>query len=79
MDLMVIYCGSLTLLKVTWNDGSETQHQIIMNIFNTRNQKKKPSDIETRIPLIEERLNVSKRTSASEATITKEPVTKTRL
>jgi hypothetical protein len=37
-----------------------------------------PSDIETRIPLIEERLNVSKRTSASEATITKEPVTETR-
>ncbi len=34
-----------------------------------------PADIETRIPLIEERLNVSKRTYASEATITKEPVT----
>jgi uncharacterized protein (TIGR02271 family) len=37
-----------------------------------------PSDIETRIPLIEERLNVSKRTSTSEATITKEPVTETK-
>ena len=35
------------------------------------------SDAETRIPLIEERLNVSKRTSTSEATITKEPVTET--
>jgi uncharacterized protein (TIGR02271 family) len=34
-----------------------------------------PSDVETRIPLIEERLNVSKSTSTSEATITKEPVT----
>ncbi len=34
-----------------------------------------PSDIETRIPLMEEKLNVSKRTSTSEATITKEPVT----
>ncbi len=37
-----------------------------------------PSDIETRIPLMEERLNVSKRTSTSEATITKEPVTETK-
>ena len=37
-----------------------------------------PSDIETRIPLIEERLNVSKNTSTSEATITKEPVTETK-
>jgi uncharacterized protein (TIGR02271 family) len=36
------------------------------------------SDAETRIPLIEERLNVSKRTSTSEATITKEPVTETK-
>jgi hypothetical protein len=44
-----------------------------------KSEKEVPSDIETRIPLIEERLNVSKRTSASEATITKEPVTKTRL
>lgn len=37
-----------------------------------------PPDVETRIPLIEERLNVSKRTSTSEATITKEPVTETK-
>ena len=36
-----------------------------------------PTDIETRIPVIEERLNVSKRVSTSEATITKEPVTET--
>lgn len=35
-------------------------------------------DVETRIPLIEERLNVSKRTSTSEVTITKEPVTETK-
>lgn len=37
-----------------------------------------PADIETRIPVIEERLNVSKRVSTSEATITKEPVTETK-
>ncbi|MDQ3847677.1 MAG: YsnF/AvaK domain-containing protein [Thermoproteota archaeon] len=40
--------------------------------------KEAPTDIETRIPLMEERLNVSKRTSSSEATITKEPVTETK-
>ena len=34
-----------------------------------------PSYIETRIPIIEERLNVQKRESSMEATITKEPVT----
>ena len=37
-----------------------------------------PADAETRIPLIEERLNVSKSKSTSEATITKEPVTETK-
>ncbi len=41
-------------------------------------KKEVPSDIETKIPLIEERLNVSKRTSTSEATITKKPVTETK-
>ena len=34
-----------------------------------------PPDAETRIPVIEERLNVQKRESTQEATITKEPVT----
>jgi uncharacterized protein (TIGR02271 family) len=33
-----------------------------------------PSDIETKIPVIEERLNVQKRESSRETTITKEPV-----
>lgn len=37
-----------------------------------------PADIETRIPVLEERLNVSKRTSTAEATITKEPMTETK-
>lgn len=37
-----------------------------------------PSDIETRIPVIEERLQVSKRASTSEATVTKKPVTETK-
>ena len=35
-------------------------------------------DVEKRIPLIEERLNVSKHTSTSETTITKKPVTETK-
>src|SRR5579884_1604539 len=37
-----------------------------------------PVDIETRIPVIEERLNVAKRVSTQEATITKEPLTETK-
>ncbi len=36
------------------------------------------SDVEKRIPLIEERLNVSKSTSTSETTIKKKPVTETK-
>ncbi len=43
-----------------------------------KSEEEVPSDVETRIPLIEERLNVSKRTSTSEATITKKPVTETK-
>lgn len=37
-----------------------------------------PRDIETRIPAIEERLQVSKRASTEEAVITKKPVTETK-
>src|SRR5918995_549262 len=37
-----------------------------------------PADIETRIPVIEERLDVGKREYTREATITKEPVTETK-
>ncbi len=43
-----------------------------------KSEEEVPSDVETRIPLIEEQLNVSKRTSTSETTITKEPVTETK-
>jgi uncharacterized protein (TIGR02271 family) len=48
------------------------------NEYSNYKTQETPSDVETRIPLIEERLNVSKRTSTSEATITKEPVTETK-
>lgn len=37
-----------------------------------------PSDIETRIPVIEERMQVSKRVTTEEATITKEPMSETK-
>ncbi|AIF82751.1 conserved domain protein, TIGR02271+C111 [Candidatus Nitrososphaera evergladensis SR1] len=37
-----------------------------------------PADIETRIPLIEERLDVTKRLKTGEVTIAKEPVTETK-
>jgi uncharacterized protein (TIGR02271 family) len=48
------------------------------NEYSNYRTQESPVDVETRIPLVEERLNVSKRTSTSEATITKEPVTETR-
>lgn len=48
------------------------------NEYSQYKTQETPSDIETRIPLIAERLNVSKNTSTSEATITKEPVTETK-
>jgi uncharacterized protein (TIGR02271 family) len=48
------------------------------NEYSSYKTHESPADVETRIPLIEERLNVSKRTSTSEATITKEPVTETK-
>ena len=46
--------------------------------YSSYKTQETPPDVETRIPLIEERLNVSKSTSTSEATITKEPVTETK-
>lgn len=48
------------------------------NEYSNYKTQETPSDVETRIPLIEERLNVSKSTSTSEATTTKEPVTETK-
>ena len=48
------------------------------NEYSNYKTQESPADVETRIPLIEERLNVSKSTSTSEATITKEPVTETK-
>jgi uncharacterized protein (TIGR02271 family) len=48
------------------------------NEYSSYKTQESPADVETRIPLIEERLNVSKHTSTSEATITKEPVTETK-
>jgi uncharacterized protein (TIGR02271 family) len=58
-----------------WNRDSPPDYNDY-NRYKTSEQA--PSDAETRIPLIEERLNVSKSTSTSEATITKEPVTETK-
>jgi uncharacterized protein (TIGR02271 family) len=57
-----------------WKRDSPPDH----NEYSDYKTQETPSDIETRIPLIEERLNVSKSTSTSEATITKEPVTETK-
>jgi uncharacterized protein (TIGR02271 family) len=45
---------------------------------SSRNAANVKEETDTRVPLMEERLNVSKRESAQEATITKEPVTETK-
>jgi len=67
-----------------WFNASENDIQGFMrdsppgNDEYSRYRENAPADIETRIPVIEERLQVSKRASTTEATITKEPVTETR-
>jgi uncharacterized protein (TIGR02271 family) len=48
------------------------------NEYSNYKTQETPSDVETRIPLIEERLNVSKKIMTDEATIIKEPVTETK-
>src|SRR5687767_8476101 len=66
---------------------NETAYKIMSSSYRVDNAgvyEAKPSDIitderqqeeETTIPLIEERLNVSKKTSTTQYTITKEPIT----
>jgi uncharacterized protein (TIGR02271 family) len=69
-----------------WFNASEDQLQSWKgesppdyNEYSTRYRKTEmPTDIETRIPLMSEKLNVSKTKSTSEATITKEPMTETK-
>jgi uncharacterized protein (TIGR02271 family) len=68
-----------------WFNATEDELQGFMrdsppdyNEYKRYRSAELPTDIETRIPVIEERLNVSKRMSTEEATITKEPVTETR-
>lgn len=58
----------------TWKRHSPPDY----NEYSKYKTQETSSDIENTIPLIEERLNVSKRTSTSEATITKIPVTETK-
>jgi uncharacterized protein (TIGR02271 family) len=57
-----------------WKHDSPPEY----NEYSQYKTQETPTDIEKTIPLIEERLNVSKRTSKSEARITKEPVTETK-
>lgn len=67
-----------------WFNASENDIQGFMrdsppgNDEYARYGENAPADIETRIPVVEERLQVSKRASTTEATITKEPVTETK-
>jgi len=46
--------------------------------FKEKDTANVPKETDTRVPLIEERVNVSKRESTEEATVTKEPVTETK-
>ncbi|AFU57167.1 putative stress response protein YsnF [Candidatus Nitrososphaera gargensis Ga9.2] len=68
--------------KTLWFDASEDQLQgwrrdtaPSYDEYSSFRKPEAPKDIETRIPVIEERLQVSKRESTDEATITKRPVT----
>jgi uncharacterized protein (TIGR02271 family) len=65
-----------------FNENPEyTKQEMASDIKQEHAEYKKQemaSDIETRVQLIEERLNVSKHTTTSEAIITKEPVTETK-
>jgi uncharacterized protein (TIGR02271 family) len=68
-----------------WFNASETDLQgwkrdsaPEYNEYSEYKTQETRSNVEKTIPLIEERLNVSKRTSTSEATIRKEPVTETK-
>ena len=68
-----------------WFNASKDQLQGWMhdsapdyNEYNRYRTAEMPTEIETRIPLMSEKLNVQKRTSTSEATITKEPMTETK-
>jgi uncharacterized protein (TIGR02271 family) len=46
--------------------------------YSKYNRPGVPTDIETRVPVLAERLEVSKRESATEATVIKEPITETK-
>ena len=68
-----------------WFDASEGDLQGFMREmppsyeeYSRYRTAEMPSDIETRIPVIEERLDVTKRVTTDEATITKEPMTETK-
>jgi uncharacterized protein (TIGR02271 family) len=75
------YDGNIVQFKVTeeearnsfLRDTEPTSDEYLR--YKTANT---PTDIETRIPVIEERLDIAKRQYAQEATITKEPVTETK-
>ena len=75
------YDGNVVRFKLT---EEEAKRSFVKDAEPTSNEYSKyktsdtPTDIETRIPVIEERLDVGKREYTQEATITKEPVTETK-
>jgi uncharacterized protein (TIGR02271 family) len=75
------YDGNIVRFKVT---EEEARNSFLRDTEPTSDEYSRyktantPTDIETRIPVIEERLDIAKRQYAQEATITKEPVTETK-
>lgn len=72
------YDGSALWFKVSEEEAKSSfvkDSSPTTNDYSRYKTSEVPSDIETKIPVIEERLNVQKRESSREATITKEPIT----
>jgi len=74
------YDGDTLWFNATANDISEFKRDSAPQYDEYTRYKKQDtaSDIETRIPLIEERLDVTKKVNTGEVTIAKEPVTETK-
>jgi uncharacterized protein (TIGR02271 family) len=71
------YDGDKLYFRVTEDEAKNTflrESAPTSDEYSKYKTSEVPPDVETRIPVIEERLNVQKRESTREATITKEPV-----
>lgn len=75
------YDGNIVRFKVTEEEARNSflkDKEPRSDEYSRYKTSDTPTDIETRIPVIEERLDIAKRQYTQEATITKEPVTETK-